>query len=107
MDAAGMRSPGTSASARRGRRDPMGHNPVTPMAMGPNRRSSTENRATTSRRPSCTDQPITDREFIMVQAGVGEDVGGGKECVRSRVAAPQHLPLALPNRTAVGATLVV
>jgi len=34
MDAADMRSPATSASARRGRQEPMDRNPVTPEAMG-------------------------------------------------------------------------
>src|SRR5258705_12113307 len=101
MDAADMRSPETSASARRGRREPMGRgpvtqevrhgkreamdrNPVTPEAMDLRRPLSTKRRATTRRRPSCTDRLITDLESIMVRAGAGEEGGGGRGLVPLR-----------------------
>src|SRR5260370_41716169 len=88
MDGADMRSPATSASARRGRQEPMDRNPVTPEAMGrspvtqgamdPSRELSTERRATMRHRPSSTGRLITDRASIMVRAGAGEDGGGGE-----------------------------
>jgi hypothetical protein len=55
-------------------------NPATPGGTGLSRPLSTKSRDTTCRRPSCTDQLITDRDS-MVQAGVGED-GGGKDLFR-------------------------
>src|SRR5215813_4006553 len=105
MDAAGMRSPAISASVRRGRRDPMdlGRDRVTPgatdrnpvtlratdrdpvmrRAMDPSRRLSTKRQATTRRRVSYTGRAITtDRESIIVRAGAGADVGGGKNSIR-------------------------
>src|SRR5215831_18169852 len=95
MDAAGMRSPAISASVRRGRRDPMDlgrdrvtpgatdRNPVTLRATDPSRRLSTKRQATTRRRVSYTGRAITtDRESIIVRAGAGADVGGGKNSIR-------------------------
>jgi hypothetical protein len=58
-------------------------NQATPGPMAPSRLLSMESRATTRRRSTRTDLIITDRTFIMVPAGVGED-GGGKDLTAHR-----------------------
>src|SRR5216683_4892633 len=87
MEAAAMRSPGTSRPARRDRRDPMARNPDTPGSMNPSRVSSTERPAITRHRRSCTARLIMVPDFIMVRAGVGGGIGKGF-VPASRTAAP-------------------
>jgi uncharacterized protein YraI len=51
---------------------------VTPRDMDPSLPQSTKSRDITRRQRSYTDRLITDRDFTMVRAGVGEDDGEGK-----------------------------
>ena len=91
----------TGATDLSGRREAMGHNPVTPGAMDLSRPLATKRRATTRRRPSCTDRLTTDPESIMVRAGAGEDGGGGRSSLRSSQGAECR------HKDDVGATVVV
>src|SRR5882672_7880210 len=88
MDAADMRSPATSAPARRGRQEPMDLS----------RALATRRRATMRRRPSSTDRLITDRASIMVRAGVGEGGGGGEDLFCSGVILRRRTPETLCYR---------